>query len=358
MAGFKGSVYCRRWVYEGKRRKAWGIRYSVDGQVIRKIVADTQEGAKAELEQLKEDHKHRRLGLVEGKTLRDLAGPFLEHKRAQERDMVTLEARLKNLLAHFGNTPLEAVEEGIDGYVLSRREAGVSNATINREIAVLRHMLRLGVRKFRLLRHEPYIESLQEDGARDRELAEAEEEALLKECRQDLRDLLEAGLLTGMREGELIGLTASQVDLEGRVISFRPTKKGLKRLMPIGERFYYVLARRINGSGLSPTDLVFSNGCRSWERWHIRNQLKAAMRRAGIENFRFHDCRHTTASRLRRRGADLDHIRRVLGHRGIKTTEGYVHYEAEQLRPILALLESTNVTQDGQLVSGKPSNPL
>ena len=355
---FKGAVYSRRWIHDGKKRKAWGVRYSLNGQIVRKVVANTKEGAQAELDKLKEDYQRRMLGVTEDKTLRELAEPFLEHKRAQERDMVTLEARLKNLLAHFGDTPLEAVEEGIDGYILARREAGVSNATINREIAVLRHMLRLAVRKFRWLRHEPYIESLQEAGARDRELAEAEEEVLLKECRQDLRDLVEAGLLTGMREGELIGLTASQVDIEGRVISFRPTKKGLKRLMPIGERLYYILARRINGSGLSPTDLVFSNGPRSWERWHIRNQLKAAMRRAGIENFRFHDCRHTTASRLRRRGADLDHIRRVLGHRGIKTTEGYVHYEAEQLRPILALLESTNVTQDGQLVSGKPSNPL
>lgn len=355
---FKGAVYRRRWIHNGKRHNAWGVRYSLNGQIVRKVVANTKERAQAELNKLKEDYQRRMLGIDEGKTLRDLAKLFKEHKRAQQRDMPTLEARLKNLLGYFGDTSLETVEEGIDGYILSRREAGVSNGTVNREIAVLRHMLRLGVRKFRLLRHEPYIESLQEDGARDRELAEAEEGKLLRECRQDLRDLLEAALLIGKRQGLLIRLTVGQVDLGSRVITFPPHKKGPKGIMPINERLYHILARRINGGRLSPTDLVFSNGCRSWERWHIRNQLKAAMRRAGIENFRFHDCRHTTASRLRRRGADLDHIRRVLGHRGIKTTEGYVHYEAEQLRPILTLLESTNVTQDGQLVSGKPSNPV
>lgn len=352
----KGSVYSRRWVHKGKKRKAWGVRYSVNGKVVRRIVAATREGAEAELERLKEDHKHRRLGLVEGKTLRELAVPFLEHKRAQERDIPTLEARLKNLLAQFGETPLEAVEEGIDAYVLERRHDGASNGTINRELAVLAHMLRLAVRKFRWLRHEPYIENLQEAGAREREWSEAEEEALFNEFGQDLRDLVETALLLGVRQSDLTRLAVEQVDLEGRVIAFRPKKKSLKRLLPIGERLYYLLTRRI--AGLSATDLVFSNGSRRWERWHIRNRLQAAMKRVGIENLRFHDLRHSAASRLRRRGADMEDIRRILGHRGKHTTEGYVHYQAEQLRPVLALLESTKVTQDGDLVSGRPSNPL
>ncbi len=79
-AMFKGSTYCRRWVYQGKKRKAWGVRYSVNGKATRKIVADTKEGALAELERLKEDYKRRMLGVAEGKTLRELAVPFLEHK--------------------------------------------------------------------------------------------------------------------------------------------------------------------------------------------------------------------------------------------------------------------------------------
>ncbi|MEE9137911.1 MAG: site-specific integrase, partial [candidate division NC10 bacterium] len=259
---------------------------------------------------------------------------------------------------HFGDTHLEAVEEEIDAYVLKRREDGVSHSTINRETAVLSHMLHYAARKKRWLRHLPYIERLEEVGAREREWSEAEEEALLGQFDQDLRDLVEAALLLGVRQSDLTRLTVAQVDLEARVISFPAKKKGRKRVLPIGERLYYLLARRINGSGLSPTDLVFLNGSRRWERWHIRNRLQTAMKRVGISNLRFHDLRHTAGSRLRRRGADMEDIRRILGHRGKQTTEGYVHYQAEQLRPVLALLESTKVTQDGQLVSGKPSNPL
>ena len=61
----KGSVYCRRWVYQGKKRKAWGVRYSVNGKATRKIVAETRKGALAELERLKEDYKRRMLGVAE-----------------------------------------------------------------------------------------------------------------------------------------------------------------------------------------------------------------------------------------------------------------------------------------------------
>lgn len=369
---FKGAVYCRRWVHEEKKRKAWGIRYSVnDGAVVRQIVADTKEGAQAELDKKREDYNLRLLGVAEGKTLADLAPLYLERQRTKERDMQTIEARLKNLLAFFGETPLEAVEEVADKYKLARLatyrrrpcrshaeaercpecDQRISKGTVNREIAVLNHMLHLARARFKMLRYQPCIERLEgEAGPRERELSPAEEAKLLPVCGQDLRDLIEAGLMTGMREGELIGLTRIQVDLGERLMNFPPTKKGLKRLMPVNERLYYLLCRRC--AGLSPGDLVFSLGSEAWQRWHIRNRLKVAVRKAGIQPIRFHDLRHTAASRLRRAGADMDFIRKVLGHRGMQTTDGYVHYEAEQLRPVLALLGTpTPSTTGAQAIS-------
>jgi integrase len=83
-----------------------------------------------------------------------------------------------------------------------------------------------------------------------------------------------------------------------------------------------------------------------------------AARKAGVVNFRFHDLRHTAASRLRRSGADMEDIERVLGHKNIKTTRGYVHYEAEQLRPMLALLGTPTLsTREAQeTVTVSPRN--
>jgi integrase len=381
---FKGSVYCRRWTYvpkdengnpirgaKPKNGRAWGVRWSVnDGPITRKIVADTKEGAADELDKIREDYKRRLLGVAEGKTLNDLAPLYLEHQRTKERDMGTIESRLKNLLAFFGETRLEDIEEQADKYKLARRatyrkqpckkhadgercpkcDQRISKGTVNREIAVLNHMLHLASKpKFKMLRYRPEIERLEgEAGPRERELSEAEEAKLLPVCPPDLQDLILAALSTGMREGELIKLTRAQIDLETRLINFPPTKKGLKRFMPINERLYYVLCRRC--ARLSPSDLVFSVGSHPWQRWHIRNRLAVAVRTAGILPIRFHDLRHTVGSRLRRAGADMDYIRKVLGHRNVQTTDGYVHYEAEQLRPILALLGTPNPSTTGAQV--------
>ncbi len=69
-----------------------------------------------------------------------------------------------------------------------------------------------------------------------------------------------------------------------------------------------------------------------------------AARKAKIVNFPFHDLRHTAASGLRRNGADMEDNKRVLGHTNIQTRKGCVHYEAEQLRPVLALLDRTRLS--------------
>ena len=101
--------------------------------------------------------------MPEGKTFADLSSLFLDHKRNQERHMDAIDLRTRNLGKHFAEVRLEDITaESIDGYISKRKAEGVKNATINRELAVLRHMLRLAVRKWRWLRQEPYFELLRE----------------------------------------------------------------------------------------------------------------------------------------------------------------------------------------------------
>ncbi len=352
---FKGSVYCRRWTHDGKKRKAWGIRYSVNGgKVIRQIVADTKEGAQAELDKKREDYQRRMLGVSEGKTLKDLAPLFLAHKENQGRAMEPITVRVeKNLLPHFGGKPLEEIDaEAIDGYIQKRKAEGVENATINRDLAVLRHMLRLAVRKWRWLRQEPYIEMLPENGPRDLELTEAEEAALQKASSPTLWAIVQAAIFTGMREGELFGLSWPQVDLAGRVIDFPPTKRGRKREMPIAEALYYVLARlkaaHAARNGQATTDRVFLRpDGRPWSKWTLEAHFKKALTAAAITTpLRFHDLRHTCASRLKRRGVHEMEIQQLLGHKSLQTTRGYINIQTEELRRAVNLLASTNLTQE------------
>jgi len=349
---FKGSVYCRRWKHEEKKHRAWGIRYNVNGgTIIRKIVADTKEGAEAELDRLKEDHKNRLLGVSEGKTLQDLAPLFLAHKENQGRAMEPIRVRVEtNLAPYFGTLALDEIDaEAIDGYIQARKRGGVVGATINRDLGVLRHMLRMAVRKWRWLRQEPYIEMLPEGGPRDRELSEAEEALLLPACRVDFRPLVQAGLYTGMREGELLKLTWDQVDLAGRTLDFPPTKRGRKRLVPIAEPLYYVLARlrsRSGGQGASDRVFLRADG-HPWSKWGVEYHLAKAITAAEIPPLRFHDLRHTCSSRLKRQGVDPMDIQELLGHKSMSTTRGYIHIRTEELRRAVNLLApSTNMTQE------------
>ncbi len=362
---FKGNVYCARWRYEGKKRKAWGVRYRIDGgPLVRKVVADTKAGAEAELDRLKADHQQNLLGVSEGKTLAELVPRFLAQKDTQGRDLNTYRARLSNLVPVFGAMPLEAIDtEAIDAYIQARRTAGVDNATINRDLGVLRHMLRLAVRKWRWLRREPYFEMLPEHGPRDLELTEAEEAALHAACSEALWTLIQAGIFTGMRQGELLALTWPRVDLGRRVLNFPPTKRGRKREIPMNEPLYYLLARlwgeaSRNGQGAPDRVFLRPDGM-PWSKWTVESHLGKALAAAGIHTpLVFHDLRHTCASRLNRQGVPEANIQQLLGHTTAKTTRGYITIQTEDLRRSLNLLASRNNAELETTTQRGIANPL
>lgn len=376
---FKGSVYCKRWTYEGKKRKAWGIRYRIDdGPAVRRIVAETKEGAEAELDTEREKYRRRQAGLTEGKTFADLVTPFLTFKEQRGRSMGPIRSRVRNLTPVFGTKLLHQIDaEAIDGFVVARRAEYLKNpcrkhkagqrcskcdqcidpATVNRDLAVLRHMLKLAVRKWRWLDREPYIEMLPENPPRDLEVTEAEEARFLAKCSPALADLVTAALATGMRQGELRTLTWAQVDLGACVIDFPPTKRGRKRLMPVNETLYYVLARRKAAAqgltGPRKSDRVF---CRvdgvPWSKGAIEDHFEKALAAAEIRKaLVFHDLRHTFASRLKRNGVGETEIQRLLGHKTLAMTDRYITVEVEQMRAAVASLACTNNAQERAAVS-------
>jgi len=263
--------------------------------------------------------------------------------------------------------------EAIDAYVTARRKEfrqqpcrkhaegercpqcnqRIESATVNRDLGALRHMLRLTGRKWRWLEREPYFQILPKNPPRDLELTEAEAECLLDVCGPELADVIIAGLTTGMRQGEILKLTWSQVDLTRRVIEFPPTKRGRKRLMPINERRYYVLARRkAAGQGVTGRlvcDHVFSRiEFGAWSRWAVEAQFAEALAAAGItKRLAFHNLCRTFASRLKRNGMGETEIQRLLGHKTLQMTDRYINVEIEQMRAATDSLKASknNATQ-------------
>ena len=215
-------------------------------------------------------------------------------------------------------------------------ERPLSGATANRTLALLRHLLRLAHEEWELLDAVPRIRMEREAEGRLRWLTPEEATRLLDVCRRsrnaDLTDLVEFGLFTGMRRGEVLGLTWERVDRARGVVLLDVTKSGRRREVPLNSRADAVLARR----GSKSSGLVF--GTRRWD--HFRTAWENAVARAKLADFHFHDLRHTYASWLVQNGATLQEVKDLLGHATLTMVLRYAHLAPQQHRTAVARLDS------------------
>ena len=158
---------------------------------------------------------------------------------------------------------------------------------------------------------------------------------LLDACREsrnpNLNDLVEFALFTGLRRGEVLGLTWERVDRARGVVLLDVTKNGRRREVPLNGRADAVLARR----GSHAHGRVFGS---NWNTY--RNAFEGAVARAKLEDFRFHDLRHTFASWTVQRGATLQEVKDLLGHSTLAMVIRYAHLSPEHLRCAVARLDT------------------
>jgi len=240
---------------------------------------------------------------------------------------------VKNILAYFGDVPLRAVSpEGIESFKKTRR-ASVSPATVNRDLSTLKHALRLAV-TWGYLEASPaaHVPKFKEPNGRVRYLKQEEAEALLEACSDELRPLVTTALNTGMRLGELLGLDWSHVDLKRRQIRVVDSKNNESRVVPINAVLYNTLSKLRHREGA----VFLSRYGRGYN--YIDNGFRAALIRAGIEDFSFHDLRHTFASWLAMEGVPLSTISRLLGHKTVQMTMRYAHLSPDYMADVLELL--------------------
>ncbi len=152
----------------------------------------------------------------------------------------------------------------------------------------------------------------------------------------DLQLLTLLALGTGARAGELLTLTWRQVDLKKRQITLTKTKNGDARTLPIPEAAYPLLKGRIRQLGV---DLVFPSKRDPSRPTNVRNAWLKALKRADIEEFHFHDLRHSAASYLVQAGVSLVQVAALLGHRDLKMTRRYSHLEPKHLAALGTMLD-------------------
>ena len=336
-----------RAMFRDAKGRWWLDYYTPDGKRRRKIAGKTKADADRMLREIR--------SAIDGgeyvdpssaPTFRAFAGIFAErhgqHKASYQKNARVME-RLKDFL---GDAKLSRITAGhIEQYRLMRLaeksardgKSALSLTTINREVEVLRAMLGKAV-KWGFLGKNParQVEDYDEDNSREKYLSNDEVRRLLRATKRSrsalLRPAVYLALETGMRKSELLGLRWSDVHFEERQIYVPDTKSGEPRHVPMSRRAHWVL-RKLAARNPLGAGWVFESRDREGAKapaLDVKTAWRRALVRAGIEDFHFHDLRHTMASHFAMKGGNLYALAMILGHSNPKITiDRYAHLSPE-----------------------------
>lgn len=312
-------------------------------------------------------------------TVDEATGVYWDNRGQFESNKVTTEYQLANLNRLYGSrTFLHDIDDlSIAKAIATRRgetkrnsEDLVSNATVNRETELLKRVIRHVSKTYKAPDIEWRRHKLKERAERIREASDTEEAALFEVLRQedaDLADLVEFALLSGARKDSVVKLLWSKVDLsKGEASVLAKGKVWHKILLTprlvaiIANRpkvgpfvFTYVCKRPSPARGDRPRRIKGERYPFSKNGWARR--WYAALKEAGLVDFRFHDLRHTAGTRITR-VSNLKVAQKLLGHTRIETTARYAHVDEVDIRAAMTAAEqSRNSPEDGVVTTLKNS---
>ncbi len=337
----RNDYYYADFVHDGKRyvKSLKTKSKSVAKELERKIRVEVESG-KLELRQKQK--------LLKAKFILVL-NEYLEtesiYKKSHRRDTTSS----KHLLRFFAKKTLTGITpDNISIFKLKRKaeiiakkkkinenisESEISLATINRELTLLKRIFNWYASQKRLTILNPVkgIELFKEK-ARDRVLTEEEEKRFftIGNPPQYLKDVVIFALATGARKGEILNLIKNDVvfrELGGSIV-FRDTKNGENRKVVLTKKLTGFLKKVINVDSSSKHVFCYKNGqpLKSFD-----SGFRAVLKRAGIENLRFHDLRHTFCTRMASEGINPFMIMQIVGHKDTATAKRYTNPTDEHL---------------------------
>lgn len=266
---------------------------------------------------------------------------------------------LNTLNSTFGNKLLcEITTWDIEKYKVSRRkEKRKSNgkpikvASVNRELAVLKHLFTKAI-EWNFLKSNPAkpVKLFKENNRRLRFLNEGEVNSLLSNCNGYLKDIVLLALNTGMRKGEIFHLKWQDINFELRLIHVSDSKNNEARDIPINNVLYETL-KALKDKAEEGQDYIFINPKTNKPYDNVKKSFKTALKKGTIEDFTFHDLRHTFASHLVMSGVDLMTVKELLGHKDIKMTMRYSHLSPDHKRMAVKRIETVfNANKEKRII--------
>ena len=246
--------------------------------------------------------------------------------------------QFKALLPFFGDILVVRLNRNMarEFRVWRKQQKNITDATINRALSVLRHVLYWAVDE-QLLQVNPMarLPLVRERRLKRPVMSLSEEDRVLAVVPEYLRRIVIAALDTGMRRGEILRQRWEDVDLNRKLLLVTKSKtaEGEAREIPLTSRLFDLLSEDPQQAGIVFT---FNGLPLSW----IRKGWLGALKRAGLRHFRFHDLRHSFNTRLMEAGVIQDVRMALMGHSGgSKVHSIYTHVELPVKREAIARLK-------------------
>ena len=290
---------------------------------------------------------------------------YLPWAKANKRSWRNDVSRLKPILAYFGGRKLIDINPfTVEKYKIDRsktitiRGAQRSKATVNRELELLSRIYTLAISN-RVARINPVseVDHLKGEIRRTRYLLPDEETRLMGQFtgkRSHLRLIVMLALQTGMRRGEILRLRKSDLDFHRGEILVTQTKIDEDRRIPMNETIRLELSAHCAGLD---SEYLFMNPKTGRAITDIKKAFVSACQDAKIQGLRFHDLRHTAATRMGEAGIDPFTIASIMGHKDIKTTATYTHATREAKRRAVSALEVANRESGPQIGHKEQQRP-
>ncbi len=332
------------------------VNIMVDGQRVHRVVGKESEGVtRLQAEEListfRTDARHGRLNLPKGRKLQftfaDAAKKYLlKIEEEGGKDITAKTYRLEqHLVPFFGEQSLTKLcTFDIERYKKHRLAAKAKPGTINRELAVISHLVNKAV-DWKWLDHKPCnIKRLKEDSGRIVYLTAEQIAKLLDAAKQDqcpyIYPFIVIGLSTSMRRMEILSIQLKNIDLNKRVI-FIPKAKAGAREQPITQQLVVFLKNYLEIAKPEQEWLFPSKTSASGHVVNIEKQFRRVVTNAGLDPKEVvrHTLRHTAITHLVQAGVDLPTVQRISGHKTLQMVVRYSHQNGEHIQTAMDALE-------------------
>lgn len=333
-----------------KEGRSWGIDYYDGYKRRRKLVGQSKGEAKKILAAKKLEIMR---GLPETRPKMDspqfaeFVERYADYAKTNKRGFYNERYRLEQLKKFFGKRKLSDLTRWDAETFKTEMSRFLAPASVNRLLGNLKHIMSMAV-EWGVLAVSPFarVKLLQVPRRTERILTKDEEARLLAACEQvrtpHLRQLVTIALNTGMRKGEIHSLRWEHLDIPNRSIHVLNGKtERSNRHIPMNDAVFEVVSELQFGR---KNDFVFPSTRKNGEQ--LRDPKKGfakALRLAQIPHLRFHDLRHTFATRIVHAGVDIITLKDLLGHTKITTTARYTHPLADDKMAAVKRLDFAGV---------------